>query len=120
MPWQDSVSAPFSRLSIVSRVPSASGVYGVFHGECCVLIGHTWNLKAHLLELISTISATDVLTIRYELWPEDEAAHRSETLKRELTSPATPARITLADDQPSGLSFWTGGSDGADSGSPEA
>ena len=69
MPWREATSLPFTRIAIVAQVPSESGVYGVFRGDQCVLVGSTWNLKAHLLELITAINGTDELSVKYELLP---------------------------------------------------
>lgn len=108
MPWNNSVTAPFSRIGIVSEVPSSAGVYGIYNGELCVHVGETWNLKARLLELINSVSGEDDLSVRYEVCTESEAAQRSAQLKRELATAGShvpPATHSL-----SGISFWTGDS----------
>lgn len=106
MPWRDSVSLPFTRIAIVAQVPSESGVYAVFHGEKCVLIGNTWNLKAHLLELITGISDSDELSIKYEVLPEERAAERSETLNRELKKVQQAAPSANGNGHLPGITFW--------------
>jgi len=106
MPWRDAASLPFTRIAIVAQVPSESGVYGVFRGDLCVLVGSTWNLKAHLLELITGISGADELSVKYELLPEEAAAERSAALNRELTSTRLSVIPTNGNGQNDRIRFW--------------
>ena len=106
MPWRDATSLPFTRIAIVAQVPSESGVYGVFRGEQCVLVGNTWNLKAHLLELITGISGNDELSVKYVLLPEETAAERAAALNRELKSAAHPVMPTNGNGRLQGITFW--------------
>lgn len=85
MPWHDSHTAPFTRLGIVSTVPSASGVFGIMQGPVCLLVGESWNLKARLLDLVNATDSTDNLGVTYELCHEDHRAGRMNELNRELT-----------------------------------
>ena len=106
MSWRGAPSLPFTRIAIVAQVPAESGVYGVFRGEQCILVGSTWNLKAHLLELITGISGTEELSLKCELLPEETAADRSAALNRELK--ATDNSVTPADGKGrvEGITFW--------------
>jgi hypothetical protein len=106
MPWREATSLPLTRIAIVAQVPSESGVYGVFRGDECVLVGSTWNLKAHLLELITAIDATDELSVKYELVPEEKAAERSAALNRELKSTHHPVMPPNGKGRPQGITFW--------------
>jgi|SRR4051794_9887325 len=105
MPWREAISLPFTRIAIVAQVPSESGVYGVFRGEQCVLVGNTWNLKARLLELITGISGTDQLSVKYELLPEETAADRAAALNRELKSMDHPVILANGNGHLHGISF---------------
>lgn len=109
MYWREALSLPFTRIAIVSQVPSESGVYGVFREEQCVLVGNTWNLKAHLLELITGISGTDQLSVKYELLPEETATERAAALNRELKSTHSPVIQANGKGHLHGLSFWDTG-----------
>jgi len=118
MHLRDSAVAPFTRIGIVSTVPSEAGVYGIYRGDDCVHIGDTWNLKAHLLELINTVSGVETLSVRYELCAESEAHDRALSLKREL-SPGNPhpPNVPLS---LSGMTFWSADSAASpDSSAPE-
>ncbi len=88
MPWRDARSIPFTRIDIVAHVPSRSGVFAVLNEEqTCILVSATWNLKARLLDLANVLTS-QVLSITYELCPEDECAGRSAELNQELLRPA--------------------------------
>jgi len=106
MPWRSPQSAPFTRIGIVSQVPSESGVFGLVAGDTWLLVAESWNLKARLLDLINTLSAPVELTVVYELCPEAEAEVRCGELARQLVvsreQPAAPA------ERPPGITFWTG------------
>ena len=94
MPWNNSVIASFSRIGIVSEVPSSAGVYGIYNGDHCVHLGETWNLKARLLELINNVSSEDDLSVRYEVCAESETAQLCAQLKRELATAGPHATPT--------------------------
>lgn len=110
MPWRDPRTVPFSRIGVVSSVPSDSGVFAILSGEAYVLVSDSWNLKARLLDLISVLNAPEHLSVKYELCPEAERPSRLEILQRESLAPdAQPA--AAAKTLP-GLTFWSGMSDG--------
>jgi hypothetical protein len=103
MPWRESKSIPFTRIDIVARVPSDSGVYGIFEGECCIFIGESWNLKARLLELANVLTEIAHLTITYELCSDDARTDRKLELTNELL--ADPADRPPPVLNVSGISF---------------
>jgi len=70
-----------------------------------VLVGSSWNLKAHLLELITRLPSTEDLDIRYELHPEDKAAELSAALTRDLARAGSAASASEAQHSP-GITFW--------------
>jgi hypothetical protein len=104
MPWRDPQSIPLTRIDIVSQVPSESGVYAVFDGESCLLVGEAWNLKARLLELMNVLQDVGPLRTVYELCGEEETPVRKETLARALLH--NPPRVGLQTRQLPGISFW--------------
>jgi len=106
MSWRGAPSLPFTRIAIVAQVPSESGVYGVFRGEQCILVGSTWNLKAYLLELITGINGSEELSVKYELLPEEMAADRSAALNRELMAPDNSATPANDKGRREGITFW--------------
>jgi len=120
MPWPNATTAPFSRIGIVAGVPSDSGVYGIFRGDSCMLVGDTWNLKARLLELISTIPVVEELVVGYELCSESKAAELSASLQRELVDRSPVVTPMQQAGQDHGIRFWVGGAGLADPNSPEA
>jgi hypothetical protein len=101
MPWRSPQSAPFTRIGIVSQVPSESGVFGLVSGDVWLLVAESWNLKARLLDLINTLSAPVELTIVYELCPEADAEARCREVRKALImSMEQPV------ERPPGISFW--------------
>jgi hypothetical protein len=107
MPWREPQSAPFTRIGIVSQVPSESGVFGLFSGNTCLLIAESWNLRARLLDLINTITEPVELTAVFELCPEAEAEPRRDELRREFLAPRrVPAPESETDKKLPGISFW--------------
>lgn len=87
MSWRDSSTVPFSRIGIVSQIPSESGVYAIYDGQCCVFVGEAWNLKARLLELASVLVEFSYLSITFELCPEAYRADRKKELTAALLNP---------------------------------
>lgn len=105
MPWQHPTTLPFSRIAIAASVPSESGVFGIAAGGQYLLLSSAWNLKARLLELISTVTDSQPLTLTFELCPESDRQKRLDALSREL--PMKDAQESLAaEHNPSGLRFW--------------
>lgn len=104
MPWREPQTAPFTRIGIVSLVPSESGVFGLFSGDSCLLVAESWNLKARLLDLINTVSEPAELTIVFELCPETEAEARRNELQRDLL--ALPSEPVASGKRLPGISFW--------------
>lgn len=99
MSWRNPQHLPFTRLDIAAALPSESGVYSVFDGEYCLMVGEAWNLKARLLELANVLSDLDELTIIYELCPETERPDRY----GELMTALAPDRPSFA---PTGYPAW--------------
>src|SRR5690349_18489852 len=104
MPWHDPHTVPFSRMGVVSLVPSESGVFGILSGDAYVLISESWNLKARLLDLISILNGPENLDVIYELCPEADRQKRAEVLKQESVK-RQPVPIA-ADDALPGIRFW--------------
>jgi hypothetical protein len=97
MPWRNAASIPFTRIDIVARMPSESGVYGIHAGESCILVGESWNLKARALELAAALTDVSHLTIKYELCGEDERLDRKSALMAELVSERSNEPVALVE-----------------------
>ena len=76
MPWKDARSVPFTRLGVVSQVPSDAGVFAVLDGGDCLLVSESWNLKARLLDLINVLSGEENLTVMWEPCAEAECEEK--------------------------------------------
>ena len=104
MPWRDPKTVPLTRIDVVSKVPSDSGVYAILDTDNYLLVGEAWNLKARLLQLMHVLQDVREFTVVYELCPEDERAARKEMLGATLLRSAPPSEI------PSqalpGITFW--------------
>ncbi|MEJ7605007.1 MAG: hypothetical protein WKF37_01780 [Bryobacteraceae bacterium] len=102
MVWRNPQFLAFTRLEIVSKVPSASGIFSVMSGDVCIHIGETWNLKAHLLQLANVASSSEYRIV-FELCPESERDLR----RIELASGLAVAEPRIDSPCPrGGLSFW--------------
>ena len=103
MPWHHSQTVPFSRIGVVSSVPSEGGVFGILSGDAYLLISESWNLKARLLDLISILKGPENLDVIYELCPEADRQKRAETLMQESLKrqPGTASNGALP-----GIRFW--------------
>jgi hypothetical protein len=84
VPWENAQSVSFTRLEIVSQIPSASGVFAVMDGESCLLIGESWNLKARLLDLANLLDGQTQLSIRFETCPDEERERRKSAVMSEM------------------------------------
>lgn len=104
MPWRDPKTVPLTRIDVVSRVPSDSGVYAILDDEVCVLVGEAWNLKGRLLELLNVLQDIGEFRVTYELCPEDERISRKEAIGAELLRTAPPGELRSRDLP--GISFW--------------
>lgn len=104
MPWRDSHVIPLTRIDIVSRVPSESGVYALMDNDTCLLVGEAWNLKARLLELINILQDALELQLVYELCSEDERLERKEMLASELLR--SQPEVELPTRELPGITFW--------------
>jgi hypothetical protein len=91
LPWENAQSVAFTRLEIVSRVPSEPGVFGIMDGGECLLVGESWNLKARLLDLVNVLDGQTQLSILFETCPDEERERRKEVLTRELRGSPTDA-----------------------------
>jgi hypothetical protein len=83
MPWQNARIVPFTRIGVVSQVPSASGVYGILEGDICLLVAESWNLKARLLELANVLSEETQLTVIFETCSDEVRERRKQALASE-------------------------------------
>jgi hypothetical protein len=84
MPWSDPQTIPLTRIDIVSQVPSASGVYAIYDGELCLLVGEAWNLKARLLELMNILQDIGEFRVVYDLCEEAERVAYKDKLTADL------------------------------------
>lgn len=115
MAWRSPQTVPFTRIGIVSQVPSESGVFGLVSGDACLLVAESWNLKARLLDLINILAGPVELSVVFELCPESEAEARCQELHKELMISAENQPAT---GHPPGISFWSAPAPGTES-SPE-
>jgi hypothetical protein len=104
MPWREPHNLRLTRIDIVSQVPSESGVYAIFDGESCLLVGEAWNLKARLLQLVNLLQDATDFSVIYELCAEEERVIRKETLAGDLIRKPPSAEIPTRDLP--GISFW--------------
>src|SRR5215203_2003485 len=104
MPWRDPQSIPLTRIDIVSQIPSESGIYGIYDGDICLLVGEAWNLKARLLELMNVLQNVGEFRVVYELCPEDERTDRKDKLASLLLR--TPPPVGIHGKELAGISFW--------------
>jgi hypothetical protein len=84
MPWRQPKHAPFTRIGIVSQIPSDSGVFALLAGDQCLMVAEAWNLKARLLDLIKSVDPEVELTVIYELCPERDGERRRDELAGEI------------------------------------
>jgi hypothetical protein len=82
--WDNAKTIAFTRLEIVARVPSVSGVFAIMDGQRCLLVADTWNLKARLLDLANVLDGQEELSILYETCPDEERDSRKSAVMREL------------------------------------
>jgi hypothetical protein len=80
MPWRNPSHVPFTRISIVASVPCESGVFAIYEGTDCLLLGNSWNLRGRFLELTNGLDLLEDLTATFELCPEWECEARLEEL----------------------------------------
>src|SRR5690606_24274144 len=92
-----------TRIDIVSRVPSESGVYAINQGEVCLLVGEAWNVMARLLELMNVLQDAGDFSVTYELCGERDRRRRKEEISKTLLS--VKAAESLAKSLP-GITFW--------------
>lgn len=84
MPWKDARTVPFTRLGVVSQVPSNGGVFAIMDGESCLLVSESWNLKARLLELINVLSGEESLTVTWECCDDQDREMRRRQITDDL------------------------------------
>ena len=87
MPWRDARSVPFTRLGVVSQVPSDGGVFAIMDGGDCLLVSESWNLKARLIDLINVLSGEENLTVTWETCSDQEREVRRWQLAGDLIQP---------------------------------
>jgi hypothetical protein len=92
MSWRDSITIPFTRIEVVSRVPALPGVYAVMDGETCLMVGDAWNLRARLLGLANALTAHDShsIFITFEACENDLLSSRKLELEQHLLAEAPP------------------------------
>jgi hypothetical protein len=104
MPWRDPHNVPLTRIDIVAKVPSESGVYAIMDADSCLLVGEAWNLKARLLDLINVVRDADDFHVIYELCPEEERVLRKGAVASSLLTTRLPEETRGRELQ--GISFW--------------
>jgi hypothetical protein len=104
MSWRAPQTVPLTRIAVVARVPSESGVYAIYDGEVCLLVGEAWNLKARLLELMNVLQDVADFHVTFDMCAEEVRVARKEELAAELlhSDPAIDARVRHVP----GISFW--------------
>ena len=103
MPWRDARSVSFTRLGVVSQVPSDAGVFAVMDGGDCLLVSDSWNLKARLLDLINVLSGEENLTVTWEVCAEAECEERVQYLTQILMRSPQDGNSTVPSRQLPGL-----------------
>ena len=88
MPWRDPQTVPLTRIAVVAGIPSESGVYAIYDGEVCLLVGEAWNLKARLLELMNVLQDVGEFQVTFDLCPEEVRVMRKDELAAELLQAA--------------------------------
>jgi hypothetical protein len=104
MPWRDPQTFPLTRIAVVARIPSESGVYAIYDGELCLLVGEAWNLKARLLELMNVLQDVGEFQVTVDLCAEEVRMARKEELAAELLRSDPPDDLPLRGLP--GISFW--------------
>jgi len=92
----DCQSVSFTRLEIVSSVPSLPGVFAIMDGELCLLVAESWNLKARLLDLANVLDGQTHLSIRFETCADEDRERR----KSVVTAALAPKAAGAADSDP--------------------
>ncbi|HYP09455.1 MAG TPA: hypothetical protein VER03_24740, partial [Bryobacteraceae bacterium] len=93
MPWRDPKTVPLTRISVVSQVPSESGVYAILDGDVYLLVGEAWNLKARLLELMNVLQDIGEFQVIYELCAEDQRLARKDEIGAAFLRAAPPMEL---------------------------
>src|SRR5918993_3143544 len=104
MPWREPKTVPLTRIDVVSKIPSDSGVYAILDNDAYLLVGEAWNLKARLLEMMNVLQDIGDFRVIYELCPEDERVARKETIGASLLRTAPDLRIESR--ALPGITFW--------------
>jgi hypothetical protein len=104
MPWRDPKIVPLTRIDVVSKIPSDSGVYAILDTDIYLLVGEAWNLKARLMELMNVLQDVGPFSVMYELCPEEERAARKEMLGATLLRTAPPPELPTQ--ALPGITFW--------------
>ena len=95
MPWRDARSVPFTRLGVVSQVPSEGGVFAVMDGGDCLLVSESWNLKARLLDLINVLNGEENLTVTWETCADQDRDLRRRQLAGDLMQPSQDGEASV-------------------------
>ena len=95
MPWRDARSVPFTRLGVVSQVPSEGGVFAIMDGGDCLLVSESWNLKARLLDLINVLNGEENLTVTWETCSDQEREFRHRQLAVDLLQPSEDGDLAV-------------------------
>jgi hypothetical protein len=104
MPWREPQTLALTRIGVISQVPSESGVYAIFDGDTCLLVGEAWNMKARLLELMNILQEMGEFQVTFELCPEDTRVARKEEVAATLLQTARCMEVPVRDLP--GISFW--------------
>jgi hypothetical protein len=104
MSWRAPQTVPLTRIGVVARVPSESGVYAIYDGEVCLLVGEAWNLKARLLELMNVLQDVGEFQVTFDMCAEEVRVARKEELAAELLQSAHSMDGRIR--QVPGITFW--------------
>ena len=102
MEWRNARSVPFTRLGVVSQVPSEGGVFAIMDGGDCLLVSDSWNLKARLMDLINVLNGEENLTVCWETCSDQDREARRRQVAGDLLQ-ATDEDSAIAARQLPGL-----------------
>ncbi len=85
-------------------MPDSEGIYAIFDGDICLLVGESWNLKGRLLELMNILQDIGEFQVNYELCLDEERLARKDHLATELRG--SSGTVDLPSRDLPGISFW--------------
>ena len=68
-------TVPFSRINVVSSIPSEGGVFGILSAGQYLLVSESWT-EGWLLDLINGLEGSEGLTVAFEVCAEDDRQAR--------------------------------------------